>query len=776
MKRLITIITATTMIFTAVPVVALADEANSDVMINTLQEEISDLTEDEDIAPAGELSVITPEDTEPETLSEMTGDEAVSPEADTTENLKGFRYISIPGHEVPFVNQSADTFRAASTLSYYNPVGQGKLPVIRQQRGGTCWAHATIGAIEADLIHDGKAGTDIDLSEMHLAYYTFNAYEDPKHCRTDTVTHTGSDSYLDNGGSPEYATKLLSNMVGAIPEKDAPMSSDPNSFKPDTSYVVSKDTAQVRNVYYINRNDKEAIKTAVLDHGGVTLGYADDDSFYNGNSSCNAYYCSLPLPPNHSVLIVGWDDGFSRSKFNEKPAGDGAWLVRNSWGYNGYDHFGYFWISYYDKSYLEADVPMVAIDADTDVFRHCYAYDGYVLPSFFGEFDIYADDKVAVTYDVSAHEAVKAVGVEIETANATVTATAKNLSTGQSVTGNIKTGPAGIYTIAFPKPLEVYDKATVEVSISAVSSDGKPVGLACENKMQFPYGSFVYTANVDRGFIYNGKNNANCDLRVKLYTNDSSASKINVTGVSLDRTSAKLSKGSSVVLNATVSPENATVKTLAWSSSNEKVAKVSQDGKVTAVGGGDATITVKTFDQGKTATCKVTVKVVAVTGVKLNKSKATIKTGKTLKLKATVKPDDASNKSVTWSSGKKSVASVDKNGVVTGKKAGEATITVTTKDGKKKASCRVTVKDVKVKSVKLDRKSASVKVGKTIKLKATVKPTDATNKAVTWKSSNKKIASVSSKGKVTGKKKGKVTITVTTKDGKKTATCKVRVK
>ena len=113
---------------------------------------------------------------------------------------------------------------------------------------------------------------------------------------------------------------------------------------------------------------------------------------------------------------------------------------------------------------------------------------------------------------------------------------------------------------------------------------------------------------------------------------------------------------------------------------------------------------------------------------------------------------------------------------MTALKAGTATITVTTTDGSKTATCKVTVKEkVAVTGVTLAKTTATVYVGETLSLKATVAPSDATDQTVTWKSSNKAVAKVSSKGVVTALKAGTATITVTTKDGSKTATCTVTV-
>ena len=253
---------------------------------------------------------------------------------------------------------------------------------------------------------------------------------------------------------------------------------------------------------------------------------------------------------------------------------------------------------------------------------------------------------------------------------------------------------------------------------------------------------------------------------------------ISVTGVSLDKNSATLTVGGSVTLAATVSPSDATNKNVSWSTSDPSVANVT-NGTVTAIGAGTATITVKTADGGKTATCTVTVSapVVNVTGVTLDQESATVKVGGTLTLVATVEPSDATNQNVTWASNNETVATVDATGKVTAKAAGEATITVTTEDGSKTASCVVTVSSsaVSVTGVTLNKTSVSLEEGENETLVATVAPSDATNMNVTWKSDNTAVATVDATGKVTAVKAGTATITVTTADGGKTATCQVTV-
>ena len=248
------------------------------------------------------------------------------------------------------------------------------------------------------------------------------------------------------------------------------------------------------------------------------------------------------------------------------------------------------------------------------------------------------------------------------------------------------------------------------------------------------------------------------------------------TGVSLNKTSATLtSKGATVSLSATVSPSDAGNKAVTWKSSNTSVATVSSSGVVTAVGNGTATITATTSVGSKTATCKVTVNI-APTGVSLNKTSATLtQKGETVSLTATVSPSNAADKTVTWKSSNTSVATVSSSGVVTAVGNGTATITVTTSAGSKTATCKVTV-SIATTGVSLNKTSATLtKKGETVSLIATVSPSNAGNKNVTWKSSNTSVATVSSSGVVTAVGNGTATITVTTESGSKTATCKVTV-
>ena len=170
---------------------------------------------------------------------------------------------------------------------------------------------------------------------------------------------------------------------------------------------------------------------------------------------------------------------------------------------------------------------------------------------------------------------------------------------------------------------------------------------------------------------------------------------VGVSGITLNKTALNLTIGASESLVATISPSNATNKDVEWTSSNTNVATVDTTGKVTGVSAGSATITVKTKDGSKVATCNVTVKnpVISVTGVTLNKTALNLVTGASESLVATISPSNATNKDVEWTSSNTDVATVDTTGKVKAISTGSAIITVKTKDGAKVGTCNVTVKN-----------------------------------------------------------------------------------
>lgn len=170
------------------------------------------------------------------------------------------------------------------------------------------------------------------------------------------------------------------------------------------------------------------------------------------------------------------------------------------------------------------------------------------------------------------------------------------------------------------------------------------------------------------------------------------------------------------------------------------------------------------------------INVIDAEGLTINPSKLTLKQYDFAELKAVITPENATSKAVKWETKDKSIAIVSNQGLVEAMKPGTVTITATTNDGNYTAECVVTVNAIAVTGITLDKESVEVVEDESITLTATVAPEKATDKTVTWKSSNETVAIVDASGKVTGKSMGTANITATTKDGGKTATCKVTVK
>lgn len=299
------------------------------------------------------------------------------------------------------------------------------------------------------------------------------------------------------------------------------------------------------------------------------------------------------------------------------------------------------------------------------------------------------------------------------------------------------------------KPDDATDKAvawTTSNEAVATVTDGKVKAVGG--------GSATITAQA-------GEQSASCAITVT----------VPVSSVTLDKNVLGLTEGDEARLTAAVGPEDATDKTVTWSCDKPAIATVDNTGKVKAVKEGSAIITAKAGE--KTATCTVTVakKVIPVSSVTLNRASLELVEGEQATLTATVKPDDATDKSVTWSSSNAAIATVE-NGKVVAVKEGSAVITA--KAGEKSATCTVAVakKVIPVSSISLDKASLALNKGEEATLAATVSPADATDKTVTWSTSDAKVATVED-GRV--KAVGGGSATITAKAGDKSASCTIQV-
>lgn len=385
----------------------------------------------------------------------------------------------------------------------------------------------------------------------------------------------------------------------------------------------------------------------------------------------------------------------------------------------------------------------------------------------------------SVTYTTSkksvATVSSKGVVKAVKAGKATITVTSKlNKKVKAKLTVTVKQPVKSITIKSATAAVQRGKTVTLKPTVSPSNASNKKVTYSSSNKKIATVNSKGAVKGIKAGTV---------TITIKAADGSKKSTKVKVTvytakmkKATVSPTKQTLYVGKSVTLKTKVtSPKSGVANVFTWKSSNSKIAKVDANGKVTAVKAGTATITGTAADGSKVkVSSKITVRQY-VTAVKLTGANITI--GSNVTIKASVSPSNASNKTLAWKSSDTAVATVDTKGVVTGLKAGIVTITATAKDGSKKSgSCKVTVSPIMVSAVSLNQTSANVTAGDVVRLTTTVSPANATNKAVTWATSNAAVATVNN-GVVTTKTAGTVTITATAADGSgKTAKCTINVK
>ena len=260
------------------------------------------------------------------------------------------------------------------------------------------------------------------------------------------------------------------------------------------------------------------------------------------------------------------------------------------------------------------------------------------------------------------------------------------------------------------------------------------------------------TATITATSAENGEIKATCTVKVIRY----------ISSISFAESEIKVEKGGVYFIEATYLPADATETELTWISSDESVLEVLANGKVKALKAGEAKLTVKTVRDEIFAECIVIVEVKSES-VELDTVSAELYCGDTLTLNATVLPEDATNKSIIWTTTDDSVLTVDSDGVVTAVGKGTASVVATTEDTGVSAECEITVHK-HVESVSMDKHSYTAYVGREFTLSAEVTPADAYITDIIWKSSDSTVATVEN-GRVVPLRKGTVIISAHSADG-----------
>ena len=402
----------------------------------------------------------------------------------------------------------------------------------------TCWAFSAVGSAEAELVkNNGENENTLDLSEIHLAYFTYHSVEDPLGgLAGDSINLPSGQNFLDWGGNNIITSFVLASWVGLTPESaTAPVTYDnvdTETTLPGT-LAYSANYATLRNTYWINARDSESIKQMVVSHGAVSMSYFHDfdDTYYDSHNS--SYYNNVAVSTNHAVTIVGWDDNYDAAKFKDgrQPTGDGAWLVKNSWG-TDFGTGGYFWISYEDNCFsLNGNYCVVYDMGRSDDYLRNYQYDGNGSVAARGYNNINTA-YMANIFTAVANESIKSVMFATQNANVNYSIQIyRNPSPGNPASGTAclatpVTGSLiyeGYHTVDLPQyvALNTGDTFSVVVRLSVATGT---VYLPTDQSHDWTWVQMVGSADPGQSFIsYNGSSWTDTDLyntnvRVKALT------------------------------------------------------------------------------------------------------------------------------------------------------------------------------------------------------------------------------------------------------------------
>ena len=323
-------------------------------------------------------------------------------------------------------------------------------PVKNQGDLGTCWAFASLLALESSLLPEES----YDFSEDHMSHNP-NFLLDQK-----------------SGGDYIMSMAYLLSWRGPVLEEEDPYG---DGVSPTGLTAVK----HVQEIQILPEYDREAIKTAVYRTGGVqsalytTLQGQQDSRYYREET--RAYYYSGTLPPNHDVVIVGWDDDYPAENFSELPPDNGAFLCENSWG-TEFGEAGFFYVSYYDTNLGGTNLVYSGVEP-ADNYDKIYQSDlcGWLGQIGYGSENVWGANVYTVSEDTQQIQAAGfyAVGADTEYEISVVTDVPQNptdadwlrLKRRKSQTVSGKLSCAGYYTIPFPEPVTVQEGERFDIIV-----------------------------------------------------------------------------------------------------------------------------------------------------------------------------------------------------------------------------------------------------------------------------------------------------------------------
>ena len=644
------------------------------------------------------------------------------------------------------------------------------------------WSYSLTNAMDINIRKKNLADMDNNgLSPYHLTYFSQRFISDP-------LGGTLNDNYWRClYGMQNLPTKLEQVMAALMTWGAGPVYYNEMIGIYDRSNIIEecydKRIATPHTAILFEKDDISDIQEFIYKNGAVVaeFNYSQEgmDSY---NSEYEAQYQNTFIKADQVITIIGWDDHFSKEKFNAsmQPLQDGAWYCRDTRS----GAAKYKWISYYDESLAEIwGIELTHIDTYDNNYQYDAPTENDVKLSY-NNSNMTQANVFTIKANTGKKEQIKAVHFDTDQRNIKYTIqlyknpilddpTGGEPLLSEEMTGVLKHN--GKYTIDLDEIVVLNDGDHFSVVIRFESLDNQPVSIPTEINSSSKEGESYYTNDSIYGWnkLINDGN-----VRIKAFTTniDKEIEVINVNDIVVSESEIVLSEGEEKQLDVTVLPDNATNKKLSYQSSHDYIVSVN-NGVLTALKPGTATITVQSLASPfvyKTIDVTVTKKEVLPNAIDLQTSSIQLTEDDEYKINAAVLPENADNKTLKYISDSDCI-SVDNNGNVKALKEGHAIISVETVNGIKEfINVTVIKKDIPITSITLETHKVDLKVGEEYELNYTILPADTTDsKDINIIIEDETIVSYEN-NKLIAKKPGSTSITFKTVNGI-SDTCEITV-